>query len=204
MQDSRAWRIRSHAENRKVTVLKKKQRSLLSPWLLLVLSPVNQIPPHCALWQLDDNNTHSQWPCSLSFLSHTTLSTFKCLFSAFVFCVTIPDNPKLCFRGGERCVWLCVVMKCWPKESKVPELSGLLHKYKCKMSVQGFFFLCCRVVWTRREILIIAAVAISAHLSVCLFAQHLCSTERWSQACNISYTTCPLAWKKPAQYLSKR
>lgn len=81
-----------------------------------------------------------------SFFSHTrNKAILNAFFSTFVFCVTIPDDPKLCFKGGEG-VRDCVVLKCSPKESKVPEVSGSLHKYKCKMPVQVFFSCAAKVV----------------------------------------------------------
>lgn len=101
---------------------------------------------HCALWLLDDNNTHSQKPHTLFFLSHST-ANFLPLFSLRLFsALQSPMTPNCASGEGKVCVWLRVVMKCSPKESKVPGVRGSLHKYKCKMPVHVFFFLCCRVV----------------------------------------------------------
>lgn len=160
VQDNRAWRIRSYAESKRITENVRhhwRKNAAVCP-LRDSFSTLTQGHPssssrlsiknlHCALWQLDDNNTHSQMPHTLFFLLHTTHCNFECLFFRICFLRYDPRWPQTVLQGRGRCVWLCVVIKCSPKESKVPEVSGSLHKYKCKMPVQGFFS-CAAELWT--------------------------------------------------------
>lgn len=156
VQDNRAWGKRSYSESKRITENVRhywRKNAALCP-LRDSFSTLTQGHPssssclsikylHCALWQLDDNNTHSHMQHTLFSLTH---DNFEWLFFRVCFLHYDPRWPQPVLQGRGRCVWLRGVMKCSLEQSKMPEVSGSLHKYKCKMPVQGFFS-CAAELW---------------------------------------------------------